>query len=361
MNVSSYLNVAEILSAARALASFYPDICTYEDAPLRSFEGRAVPLLRVAVDSTEDKPAILVTAGVHAREWVPPDAAIYFTADLLAAYTGGTGLRYGAIYYDARDIRAMLAQHDLIVMPCVNPDGRQYSLDVDCDWRGNRNFTIVDGRQSYGVDLNRNYDFLWDFRATFHPDVAPASDDPFDRRQTFHGSEPASEPEVRNVTSAMERFNVRAMIDVHSYAPAVLHSWGHEASQSMDDQMSYLNPAFDGKRGIIADAVYREYHPAHDVEAVRRIAQSVSEAIRQVQGMRYRPLAAHALGATSGAGDDYAYSRHFSAAGHDRVLAFTLECGTEFQPGFPGAQEVMKEVAVALLEFGRVLPGAFVA
>jgi hypothetical protein len=67
--------------------------------------------------------------------------------------------------------------------------------------------------------------------------------------------------------------------------------------------------------------------------------------VRQVD---YPALPAWELYPTSGAGDDYAYSRRFRSASPP-ILAFTMECGSEFQPEFPEAAEVMKEVAAGLL------------
>ena len=59
-----------------------------------------------------------------------------------------------------------------------------------------------------GVDINRNYDFMWDFKKFFHRAAwtdSLASDNP--AIETFHGPEPFSEPETRNVRWLMDRFN----------------------------------------------------------------------------------------------------------------------------------------------------------
>ena len=56
-------------------------------------------------------------------------------------------------------------------------------------------------------------------------------------------------PETRNVVWLLDRYaRARWFIDVHSYVPAVYHTWGFDENQSSDPSMNFLNAAFDGKR-----------------------------------------------------------------------------------------------------------------
>ena len=75
----------------------------------------------------------------------------------------------------------------------------------------------------------------------------------------------------------------------------------------------------------------------------------MADEIKQVRGDEYEVSAAFSLYATSGASDDYAYSRHHADPSKNKVLSFTMECGHEFQPDWQEAQEVMREVAASLL------------
>lgn len=54
---------------------------------------------------------------------------------------------------------------------------------------------------------------------------------------------------------------------------------------------------------------------------------------------------------TSGASDDYAFSRHVADAGLGKVYAWTVECGTTFQPPYAVAEEVIREVSSGILAF----------
>ena len=46
------------------------------------------------------------------------------------------------------------------------------------------------------------------------------------------------------------RPEIRWMIDVHSFVPAVYHVWGSDEPQTADAAMSFKNPAFDTVRGL---------------------------------------------------------------------------------------------------------------
>ena len=122
-----------------------------------------------------------------------------------------------------------------------------------------------------GVDINRNFDALWDFRRHFAPDSGvSASDDPC-HPQVYVGPAAASEPETRNVVWLLDRIpRTRWFIDVHSYVPAIYHTWGFDENQTSDPSMNFRNPAFDGQRGRAGDA-YREYIPGEDVEALQEL------------------------------------------------------------------------------------------
>jgi Zinc carboxypeptidase len=86
----AYLNVIEIESALQNLAAAYPAITELILSPNVSHEGRQIHILRLGTKTEVD--GVLVLGGVHAREWIPPDALISLAADLLEAYEIGTGL-----------------------------------------------------------------------------------------------------------------------------------------------------------------------------------------------------------------------------------------------------------------------------
>jgi murein tripeptide amidase MpaA len=348
----AYLNVEEIEAALDALAAAYPDVTELVPLPNGTAEGRRSHALRIGPADAQAGDAVVVIGGMHAREWVPPDALVNLAADLLEAYSGGTGLRYGMQRFSAEDIRGVGEGLQLVLFPCVNPDGRHHSQTVEPMWRKNRNRVRPDlDPRCVGVDLNRNFDALWDFRRHFAPDSeVSASDDPC-HPQVYVGPSAASEAETRNVVWLLDRHpGTRWFIDVHGYVPAIYYNWGFDENQTSDPEMSFRNAAFDGCRGGPGDA-YREYIPSEDLEALENLGRIMNGAIEAASGTTYELGQSFALYPTSGASDDYAYSRHLVDGTRGKILGFTIECGRSFQPPWQEAEDVIREVCAALLAF----------
>ena len=186
---------------------------------------------------------------------------------------------------------------------------------------------------SVGVDLNRNFDFLWDFPKLFTPSVAPnvASNDP--RAQSYHGKGPFSEPEAKSIKWVMDTFKkVRWFLDIHSYIGVVLYNWGSDENQSYDRKMNFLNKKYNEERGLMPDnpkdgLVYSEYLPSKDWADKTYAAMRVGNAMDASTGRHYEVTQAAYLYPTSGASDDYAYSRHFANPRVNKVHGFTVEFG----------------------------------
>src|SRR6201999_116863 len=126
-----------IESALENLAAAYPETTELIAVPNLTHEGRQTHVLRVgATNSGHD--GVLILGGVHAREWVPPDALISLAADLLEAFDRRTGLAYGDKGFTASEIRQVMQSLNILVYPCANPDGRHFSQTADPQWRKNR-------------------------------------------------------------------------------------------------------------------------------------------------------------------------------------------------------------------------------
>lgn len=119
------------------------------------------------------------------RERGTPDAVLYFISDLLLAKMDKTGLKYGNRNYTNSEVLLALS-NGIVFIPMLNPDGVNHDHSTNSCWRKN----------SAGVDINRNFDFLWDYKKAFHPMVierlpvassgAVASEDP--ELLSYHGT-----------------------------------------------------------------------------------------------------------------------------------------------------------------------------
>ena len=325
--MATLMSTAEIESALGFFETTYPKLCQRIALPNTSVEGRTCHALHMGLPNAAGHPAALVIGGVHAREWGGPDIVVSFAGDILRAYTAGKGLQYGGKSFTAAEIKQIFEATTVVVFPCVNPDGVEHSHNTFPLWRKNRNPAASSGQPDLiGVDINRNYDFLWDFKKYFDPAVwggSLASDDP--ASETFHGSAPFSEPETRNVKWLMDTFaNLRLFLDLHSFTGDVLYNWGDDDNQSINAGMNFGNPAFDGKRGVL-NSGYGEYLGHADAMLTDSVARAIRDAMDAVRGRSYKAVQSVGLYATAGTSDDYAFARHLVQPGQSKVYGYTVE------------------------------------
>ena len=350
-----YLTADEVEAAIELGARNHPGYFERIALPHRTWEKRRCHAFRIGQGGGRGRPAVCLIAGVHGREWGGPDILVYFAMRLLRAYRDGKSIRLGHRTFTAAQVRAIVERLDVVVFPQVNPDGRRYSMERRPMWRKNRR-PAPRGRsaRSVGVDVNRNFPFLWRFDRHFAPGTVASSHNPSDY-ETYVGPRAASEPETRNVIWLLDRFpGARYFVDIHSYGETILHSWGTDENQSRHPRMNFRNPAYDGKRGRIHDEGYREYLPRDEERAAAEAGRRMAAAIRGVRGRNYQVKQSVGLYPTAGASDDYAYSRHLVDRKKGKILAFTVEYGrsrasTPFHPPYPEMRKVMREVSAGLL------------
>jgi hypothetical protein len=149
---------------------------------------------------------------------------------------------------------------------------------------------------------------------------------------------------------------IRWFIDIHCYGESILYSWGDAENQSVDPAMNFMNPSYSSKRGLAN--VYKEYIPKEDLGTYTSLASSIRDGIEPVRGKEYAVTQAVGLYPTSGSGDDYAFSRHFSDATRNKIFAFTIEWGSKdesaqisFQPEWDEMQKIICDISAGLTEF----------
>jgi murein tripeptide amidase MpaA len=347
---AGYLNVEEVESAIRAAAaapfSRFAELITLPY--LTCLERRQCHALRIGSGSDANRIGVYFLGGVHAREWGSCDILINFIERIEQAYLNDTALTFGGKTFSAAEIKSIVDTLDIVIFPQANPDGRHYSMTVDSDWRKNLH-PSPDLQQRGGVDINRNYDFLWDFPKYFSPSSTTlTSTQPDD--ECYHGESAFSEPETRNARWIVDKFtNTRFFIDLHSYGPSIFYRWGDDEDQTEQPDMNFMNPAYDGVRGV--DGPYKEYIPAADLQASLFLAATLREGIKAVRGTDYFVGPASGLYPTSGASDDYFYSRHFTDRSQPKILSYCLEWGEDFQPRYEEMRHIIDEVTAGLLAF----------
>jgi hypothetical protein len=179
------------------------------------------------------KPVFFLMAAIHARELTTSEIAMRLVDHLLDNY-GADG-----------DATWLLDEHQVVVVPVVNPDGRVVA-ERGFLQRKNTNHTSggtcssppSSGNQ-FGVDLNRNYAFQWG--VVNAPTEPPCG-------QTYPGPRPASEPETQAIqdlvaslfpdqrgpgdSDAAPPDATGIMLTLHSFGNLVLWPWGYTGTKT---------------------------------------------------------------------------------------------------------------------------------
>jgi hypothetical protein len=178
----------------------------------KTWEDRDIIAVSITknIKTHKEKPALLYTGTIHAREWIGIELSLSFAEYILEH-----------IDYDPQ-LNDMLDRTTLYMVPCANPDGFEYSRNHFSFWRKNRRRNS-DG--SFGVDLNRN------FEIGFTPNKDMSSN-------VYSGPSAFSEPETAALRDfALEHTNITIALDYHSqgnvFFPA--HNFIHEDAEDAVD------------------------------------------------------------------------------------------------------------------------------
>jgi len=269
-----YHTYAEINDELHKLAADHPPIARVSSIG-KSVEGRDLWAIKISDNVTQDEPesTVVFVGGHHAREWIAVDMPF-----LLAKYFLN---RYGA----DTTITRIVNQTEIWIVPMVNPDGHQYSVTTQRLWRKNRR---NNGDGTFGVDLNRNYEYEWGGPGS--------SGDTFS--DIYRGPAPFSEPETQAVRDFLQQHRPRSLISYHNFSQLILYPWG------------YTN------------------NPAPDEPLLQNLAVAMADRIRVVHNVTYTPEQSSDLYLASGDTTDWLYG----ALG---VPCFTIELRPRSaSPGF---------------------------
>lgn len=235
------------------------------------------------------------------------------------------------------------------------------------------------------MDLNRNFDFVWDFTEKFSAEAIAsgvASESP--SSEVYHGTcihrgfpllsdhctdihfplgtAPFSEPETKSVKWVLDTFpSVRWFVDLHSVVGDILYSWGSDTNQFSDPVQNFLNSTYDDVRGTLTDTPgvrggYGEYLQEDVFDVNVAAANRMATAMTAAAGRTYTIEPAADLYPTSGASDDYSFSRHFADPSLNLVHAYTVEFGFDssfscpFYPTVANYNKNLKEIAAGFME-----------
>lgn len=341
--VEGYLTAEEVEAALMNLSEDHPDLVELIELPHQTWEGRVSNAVRIGSSFHSDLPTVLFTGSMHAREWGGSDICLSFLLNLISTYKAGKPLQYGGKIFNKQQVRSIIDNLNVIVFPDVNPDGKHFSQTDYPMWRKNRNPNSSVDPLHVGVDLNRNFDFLWS-------SGIGTSTVPY--KSIYKGEAPFSEPEIKNVVHLFDTYsNIAFYVDIHSYSELILYSWGDDDNQNSDPNQNFNNLKYDGQRGKLEDMRYREFISPLDEIVAKGLAQRMNMALAAVRGGRgYSVQESSGLYPTTATSTDYALCRHYADSSRPKVLGWTIEFGKEFIPPFNEMQNVIKEVGAAMTE-----------
>jgi len=203
-----------------ALAAAHPALCCVEEIG-RSREDRPIRAYRFCAGEPAGRPRLLVTAQIHAVEFVG-SYVVRRVARMLAEGHGSDG-----------EVTALLDAAEVVIIPLLNPDGAERI------WRA-RGRTRLGGARftAGGVDPNRNFPFVpAEGRTAWNSGRnRPGS-------AYYRGPHPLSEPECLALARFARHERFCAAVNFHSfgcvvYLPEVLERDREKARRALD--------AFDG-------------------------------------------------------------------------------------------------------------------
>lgn len=315
-----YFNAAEVLAACSRLQSDYGQHVRMLPLPEPSHEGRAIAALLLCEDTQNlvRKPVFMVIGGLHGCEWGSSEIILNLAADLVQGRA--SGLDYGGKDYSKEEVQSVLAGLNLLLVPLANPDGRFFSQTNGEFWRKNRRTIGASSDAEIGVDLNRNFDYLF-------AESVQAMTSPF-----YAGPGPLSEPETLNVDALVQEWDPDWFVDLHSGARCVVYPWSVE------------QPTF-----AMTD---------DDVDAHEQLGGVYAEAAKAVSGNPVRVTPGFQFVSASGTSHDWAYARarppsptqgQLAATPRLRTRAFSIEWSSDPVPLWFDMQALLRETAAGLV------------
>lgn len=217
--VGGFLTIDQALSHLDNMAAQYPDLISPKyTLDNQTHNNRPVYWVRLSDNPTvnEDEPEILYTGMIHAREAIGMQLLIFYMYHLLENYATDPDVQY------------IVDNFELYFVPIVNMDGYAYNIQLNPAgggmWRKNRSQNS-DG--SYGVDINRNFAYMWGYNNSGSSPVP--SDD------TYRGPSAASEPETQNLQNFCEQNEFVIALNYHSYSDLLLYPWGWSSTPCAHD------------------------------------------------------------------------------------------------------------------------------
>lgn len=212
----------------------YPDLISTEVIG-KTYENRDFKVLHVLIPDSDiphdERKTIVITGGVHAREWISVSSTLYTIYEMLSVYENNP------------ERWKELAMLDFLFIPVLNPDGYEYSWNSDRLWRKNRQHVEGgDDAGCTGIDIDHSFDYHW----TKSSDTVCGEE--------YSGEEPfeAYELKIWNdyLNSTNSNHNIWGYIDLHSYSQEILYPYAYSCNEIPRDEENLIELAYGISKAI---------------------------------------------------------------------------------------------------------------
>jgi hypothetical protein len=292
-SMGGFYTYTQMLQELDDMASLYPSLITVKSpiSNFQTFEGRSIYWVKISDNPNvdENEPEMIYDAIHHAREPASMQQLIYYMWYLLENYASNN------------EVQGIVNNTELYFIPVLNPDGYQYNCNQDPNgggmWRKNRR---DHGNGDYGVDNNRNYDYIDAGGTSVWGTTSTSTNTSSD---IYCGTGPFSEIENQAMKWFCENHDFKFALNNHTYDNSLLFPYGYDNNQYTPDHLTYL---------------------------------AISDAMVEHNGLGMTAKISAALYPASGDSDDWMYGADLSTK--PKIYAFTPEISNS---GFwPASNEI---------------------
>jgi len=287
-SVGGFYSYEEIMTELDSMRQRFPNLVTVKQqlGSTTTIEGRKLWIVKISdnPDIDENEPEDLYDALTHAREPMGMQQLFFFMYYLLENYNTNSTVKY------------IVDNTELYFVPCVNPDG--YKLNQITNPAGggmHRKNCRVTGGNPKGIDLNRNYGFMWAY------DDIGSSPDIND--ETYRGTAAFSEAETQLMKAFAESRTFPLSIDYHTFSNILINPWCYD---------NFLTPD---------SSIFREY------------AQLMTKTNGFAYGTCYQTIGYNANGGSV----DWFYGEQSSK---NKIIAFSPEAGDANDGFWPASYRI---------------------
>jgi carboxypeptidase T len=209
-SMGGYPTFAEVVTMLDDWAVQYPNLISPKVSIGQSIQGRDLWAVKVSDNPNQDEtePECCFDSLIHAREPQACVTCLYYIKNLLEQYGTDPELTY------------LVDNREIWFVPVVNPDGYTYNQQTNPNgggmWRKNRR----NNGSSYGVDLNRNWDYKWGYNNS--------GSSPTPSSETYRGTAPFSEPETLVLSNWLSSRPIVTSWNTHTYSNLYLAPYGYD-------------------------------------------------------------------------------------------------------------------------------------